>query len=67
MTMCTCSTHCPASPYHERACCDRSRCDCWCHDRSRERPAVRDCSQAEHDARLAELTEWRRPWPGRGF
>jgi len=34
--MCTCSVHCPRSPYHERACCDQD-CNCWCHERERLR------------------------------
>lgn len=29
--MCTCSTHCPESGHHERACCSMVSCDCWCH------------------------------------
>jgi hypothetical protein len=29
--MCTCATHCPESPHHERACCSATRCACWCH------------------------------------
>lgn len=30
--MCTCATHCPESPHHDRACCYQVRCECWCHD-----------------------------------
>lgn len=30
-TICTCAMHCPESGYHERACCSRLDCDCWCH------------------------------------
>lgn len=29
--MCTCASHCPESPHHERACCSATRCDCACH------------------------------------
>jgi hypothetical protein len=36
--MCTCSVHCPRSPYHEGACCDQD-CACWCHDRERRTAA----------------------------
>jgi hypothetical protein len=29
--LCTCSSHCANSPYHEKACCNEVWCDCWCH------------------------------------
>jgi len=29
--MCTCAIHCPLSPYHEKACCHKTTCDCFCH------------------------------------
>lgn len=28
--ICFCAVHCPRSPYHEKACCERD-CDCFCH------------------------------------
>lgn len=30
--ICFCAVHCPLSGYHEKACCDKTTCDCWCHD-----------------------------------
>ncbi len=33
--MCTCSTHCVESPYHESACCSLTHCPCWCHENKR--------------------------------
>lgn len=29
--MCTCAVHCTLNAYHEKACCEQSACDCWCH------------------------------------
>jgi hypothetical protein len=29
--ICFCAVHCPRSPHHERACCDRE-CGCFCHE-----------------------------------
>lgn len=34
--MCTCAVHCPLSGYHEKACCDKTTCECWCHRTFRE-------------------------------
>ncbi len=35
--ICTCAMHCPLSGYHERECCDRTTCDCWCHEKAEPR------------------------------
>jgi hypothetical protein len=29
--ICTCSSHCPLSGYHDAGCCEKTTCDCWCH------------------------------------
>ncbi len=38
--ICACSMHCPISGYHERACCDKTACDCWCHEKPAPRGSV---------------------------
>lgn len=35
LPMCTCAVHCALNYCHERACCDETTCDCWCHTRPR--------------------------------
>lgn len=40
--MCTCAMHCVESPYHETACCQKVKCDCWCHEAKRRRDALRE-------------------------
>lgn len=31
MSICFCATHCPRSTYHQKACCEKTTCACWCH------------------------------------
>ncbi len=35
--VCTCSMHCPLSGYHDAGCCNRTECDCWCHEQAAPR------------------------------
>ena len=45
--VCNCAQHCPESPYHERACCTRVWCDCWCHE-----PGGGGRQRTEHEQKL---------------
>jgi hypothetical protein len=29
--------HCPLSGYHDAGCCEKTTCDCWCHEKSEHR------------------------------
>jgi hypothetical protein len=35
--LCTCSSHCPLSGFHDAGCCNRRTCGCWCHEKSEHR------------------------------
>ena len=38
--LCTCSSHCPLSGYHDAGCCEKTTCGCWCHLPAEPRASV---------------------------
>lgn len=59
--MCACAQHCPLSAYHEKACCDQTHCDCWCHTKKWKESAPQTTLGSTPNYARSALTSFTNP------